>query len=296
MHKLNLVLTLVAAAAAVSARPLDVPVAAGNNKDVTNQQHTMPPLPHEVMPPAAQRYRRAAHELLSNSVMDGLQQSAPDTHSLSAVPALPAGAAPDTPAAQKDAPAAQKDAAVQKPPPPVRQQPAQGPDEKVVANPSTSSTSSPSSVSPGSSEKVATKPSTTSVSGKPEKAADGSSTATAYKKRALDRYTAGGNAKSGDTGDVDSGNINNIAGPDNTITNMGGNNVPQAGDTISGDATGGAGRGLGPGGNAETGDTGTANGGFVNNSAGVVNNVGPGNNAGDGGVSQTGEATGGTSF
>ncbi|TCD67526.1 hypothetical protein EIP91_012280 [Steccherinum ochraceum] len=115
-------------------------------------------------------------------------------------------------------------------------------------------------------------------------------------RRARDSQTAGGNARTGNTGDVDSGNINNIAGPDNTITNAGGNNVPPAGDTISGDAVGGRGRNLGPGGNAVTGDTGTANGGYVNNEAGIVNNTGPGNNAGDGGVSRSGEATGGVSY
>ncbi|KAH8100575.1 hypothetical protein BXZ70DRAFT_937888 [Cristinia sonorae] len=115
-------------------------------------------------------------------------------------------------------------------------------------------------------------------------------------RRVTDDQTAGGNAHTGNTGDVDSGNINNIAGSDSTITNMGGNNVPQAGQTVSGDARGGRGRNLGPGGNASSGNTGTANGGYVNNDAGVVNNMGPGNNAGDGGLSQSGEATGGVSY
>jgi len=213
MYKTQFVLALLAAASA-SAFPLHPP--------------SDPPTAGALMSPTPYVLRRAAHELISTPLTDGLQQ-------------------PTSPPITPDQPASKK-----------------------LAKPSTTKQDSGHTTG----EKLTKR----------------------LWKRARDEETAGGNARSGNTGDVDSGNINNIAGQDSTITNMGGNNVPQAGDTISGDATGGAGRHRGPGGNAYTGDTGTADGGYVNNMAGVVNNMGPGNNAGDGGISRSGEATGGVSY
>ncbi|KAI0082205.1 hypothetical protein K474DRAFT_1655548 [Panus rudis PR-1116 ss-1] len=116
-----------------------------------------------------------------------------------------------------------------------------------------------------------------------------------HRKRLSDDQTAGGNAHTGSTGDVSSGNINNEAGPDSTIVNDSGGNIPAAGESISGDATGGNGRGEGPGGNATTGDSGDAEGGSINNDAGMVQNLSGSNNAGDGGVSMSGVANGGGS-
>ncbi|CAL1696572.1 unnamed protein product [Somion occarium] len=110
-------------------------------------------------------------------------------------------------------------------------------------------------------------------------------------KRASDDQTAGGNAYTGSSGNVSSGDIYNIAGPDSTITNN--DNVGIAGQSLTGNARGGEGKGRGPGGNAYTGDAGDANGGSVHNDAGVVENMGDSNNAGQGGVSQSGIATGG---
>jgi len=125
-------------------------------------------------------------------------------------------------------------------------------------------------------------------------AADG--TSSGHAKRASDFDTAGGNAYTGDTGNVSSGHVLNEAGQDNTITNTGGNSVPMAGNSISGNATGGEGDGIGPGGNAYTGNTGNADGGYIENEAGMVNNMGMGgNNGGQGGTSMSGAANGGGS-
>ncbi|KAI0670167.1 hypothetical protein C8Q78DRAFT_1080061 [Trametes maxima] len=112
-------------------------------------------------------------------------------------------------------------------------------------------------------------------------------------RRASDSGTAGGNAYSGATSDVSGGTVANVADDEGTISNGGGNNAGNSGTTFSGDATGGKGNGLGPGGNAYTGASGSAKGGSVYNAGGAVNNDANSNVAGTGGVSQTGDATGG---
>lgn len=104
----------------------------------------------------------------------------------------------------------------------------------------------------------------------------------------------GGDAISGSTGDVSSGNVVNTPGADGTIDNTGtnSNNVPPGGTSQSGNAAGGNGP-LG-GGNAYSGSTGNANGGSINNNGGNINN-GPGSNvAGNGGRSTSGNAVGGS--
>ncbi|KAK7694463.1 hypothetical protein QCA50_001649 [Cerrena zonata] len=115
----------------------------------------------------------------------------------------------------------------------------------------------------------------------------------AKNKRASDDQTAGGNAYTGNSGNVSSGDIDNIAGPDSTITNASGNNVGAAGQSVTGNGRGGEGKGRGPGGNAYTGSSGDANGGSIHNDAGTVQNMQDANNAGDGGLSESGVATGG---
>ena len=114
---------------------------------------------------------------------------------------------------------------------------------------------------------------------------------TRHKKRATDNQTAGGNAYTGSTGDVSSGDVTNDAGS-GTVTNNGGSkytsviehmvgnsvspsdNSQMGGSSLSGNADGGDGDGNGPGGNAYTGNTGDARGGSIYNIGGTVNNAG----------------------
>lgn len=131
-------------------------------------------------------------------------------------------------------------------------------------------------------------------------------------KRSYDADTAGGNAHTGDSSDVNGGSVANVADDDGTITNndscelfivapsawlftplfyiaFGGN----GGETATGNADGGNGNGRGPGGNASTGNSGNARGGNVANLGGNVDNTGGSNIAGNGGTSTTGTAVGG---
>ncbi|CDO70265.1 hypothetical protein BN946_scf184942.g65 [Trametes cinnabarina] len=113
-----------------------------------------------------------------------------------------------------------------------------------------------------------------------------------FQKRAGDYGTAGGNAYSGATSDVSGGSVVNSADDRGTVTNDG-NTAGGAGTTFSGDADGGNGNGLGPGGNAYTGSSGPAEGGSIYNYGGTIDNGADSNAAGGGGVSETGDATGG---
>ncbi|KAI0757175.1 hypothetical protein C8Q80DRAFT_1265136 [Daedaleopsis nitida] len=114
-----------------------------------------------------------------------------------------------------------------------------------------------------------------------------------HAKRTDDNGTLGGNAYTGDSGDVDGGDVvnkgDNFGMP--TMLNMNSNNAGSGGTSAAGCAIGGHGNQRGSGGNAHSGDSGEAIGGSVWNS-GAVMNV-DSNNAGGAGTSQTGCATGG---
>ncbi|KAI0735354.1 hypothetical protein C8Q76DRAFT_791916 [Earliella scabrosa] len=114
-----------------------------------------------------------------------------------------------------------------------------------------------------------------------------------HAKRTDDNGTMGGNAYTGNSGDVNGGDVVNQG--DNygmpTLMNMNSNNAGTGGNSIAGCANGGHGNGRGSGGNAYSGSSGNAQGGNVWNSGGVMNI--DSNNAGGAGLSQTGCATGG---
>ncbi|CCM01640.1 uncharacterized protein FIBRA_03701 [Fibroporia radiculosa] len=111
-------------------------------------------------------------------------------------------------------------------------------------------------------------------------------------RRAGDQGTAGGNAYTGASGNVDGGDIINHSNADDTTTNEGTITGGAAGDTYSGDADGGNGNGYGPGGNAYTGSTGSAKGGSVYNFGGTIDNEDT-VTGGAGGESESGDAVGG---
>ncbi|RPD63120.1 hypothetical protein L227DRAFT_609021 [Lentinus tigrinus ALCF2SS1-6] len=114
-----------------------------------------------------------------------------------------------------------------------------------------------------------------------------------FVKRTTDDETLGGNAYTGNSGPVDGGSIvnqgNNFGTP--TLMNMNSNNAGDGGESTAGCAIGGHGNDRGPGGNAHSGDPGSAVGGSVWNSGAVMNI--DSNNAGKAGESRTGCATGG---
>lgn len=112
-------------------------------------------------------------------------------------------------------------------------------------------------------------------------------------KRAYNDQTAGGNAVSGNSGVVNGGSVVNDAGPDNAITNTGGNAAGDAGTSFTGTAVAGDGAGRGPGGNAYSGYTGSTRGGNVINSGGSITNTLDANDAGEGDANITGDAVGG---
>ncbi|KAI0803088.1 hypothetical protein BC629DRAFT_95384 [Irpex lacteus] len=118
---------------------------------------------------------------------------------------------------------------------------------------------------------------------------------THHPKRALDGNTAGGNAYSGGTSDATGGTIVNEGedGDGDTITNDTANAAGTAGESISGDAEGGRGRGFGPGGNAYSGAAGRASGGNAVNDGGDIANTAGSNVGGDGNASESGDAVGG---
>ncbi|KAI0824175.1 hypothetical protein BC628DRAFT_1380143 [Trametes gibbosa] len=116
----------------------------------------------------------------------------------------------------------------------------------------------------------------------------------ALAKRTDDNGTLGGNAYTGNSGDVDGGDVvnqgNNFGAP--TILNMNSNNAGSGGESMSGCAFGGRGNtDRGSGGNAYSGSSGTAEGGNVFNSGGMMNV--DSNNAGTAGTSESGCASGG---
>ncbi|KAH9944533.1 uncharacterized protein BXZ73DRAFT_97017 [Epithele typhae] len=115
----------------------------------------------------------------------------------------------------------------------------------------------------------------------------------ALEKRVLDEDTFGGNAQTGDSGNVDGGDIINFA--DNygipTILNQNSNNGGTGGNSLAGCASGGRGGNHVAGGNGRSGTAGNAKGGSVFNSGAVVNV--DSNNAGNAGLTQTGCAYGG---
>ena len=92
-------------------------------------------------------------------------------------------------------------------------------------------------------------------------------------KRTTDDGTLGGNAYSGNSGDVDGGDVvnksNNFGMP--TLMNMNSNNAGAGGGSLSGCSNGGHGNGRGAGGNSYSGSSGNAEGGSVWNSGGVMN-------------------------
>ncbi|KAI0670075.1 hypothetical protein C8Q78DRAFT_992448 [Trametes maxima] len=114
-----------------------------------------------------------------------------------------------------------------------------------------------------------------------------------HAKRDSDDGTLGGNAHTGDSGDVGGGDVvnkgNNYGMMD--ILNMNANNGGKGGDSETGCASGGHGNGRGSGGNGYSGNSGNAQGGSVQNSNGMVNI--DSNNAGDAGTTKSGCATGG---
>ncbi|KZT06348.1 uncharacterized protein LAESUDRAFT_714408 [Laetiporus sulphureus 93-53] len=112
------------------------------------------------------------------------------------------------------------------------------------------------------------------------------------RKRAQDQWTAGGNAYSGASSNVDGGDVINASNDDGGVFNGAPNTGGNAGETFSGEADGGDGNGYGPGGNAYSGAAGSAVGGSVVNAGGFVENEAP-QTGGAGGVSQSGDAQGG---
>ncbi len=129
-------------------------------------------------------------------------------------------------------------------------------------------------------------------------------------KRTDDNSTLGGNAYTGNSGDVDGGDVVNQG--DNygmpTMLNMNSNNAGSGGNSVAGCANGGHGNGRGSGGNAYSGSSGNAQGGSVFNSGAIMNIDSSAfyliygldvlitvstDNAGGAGLSQTGCANGG---
>ncbi|KAI0786000.1 hypothetical protein C8Q75DRAFT_298118 [Abortiporus biennis] len=117
-------------------------------------------------------------------------------------------------------------------------------------------------------------------------------------RRMDDSQTMGGNAHTGNTGDVNGGAVNN---PDTTmnqgmpvILNMSSNNAGVGGHSNSGCGVSGKSSSRGTGGNASSGNSGDAIGGDVNGSPSGMFNY-DSNNAGGAGQSETGCAYGGDS-
>lgn len=116
---------------------------------------------------------------------------------------------------------------------------------------------------------------------------------TSFDRRTDDASTMGGNAYTGNSGDVSGGSIANIANNDGmpTIMNIDSNNAGLGGTSSSGCASGGYTDQNGAAGNAYSGSAGNAEGGNVSNVGGMFNYNS--NNAGTAGTSSTGCATGG---
>ncbi|THH31992.1 hypothetical protein EUX98_g2196 [Antrodiella citrinella] len=117
-----------------------------------------------------------------------------------------------------------------------------------------------------------------------------------YARQSPDSATAGGNAYSGSSSDVDGGDVFNVADtPDGVITNNPGSNTAgTGGDTFTGEAVGGNGGGFGPGGNAYSGFSGNSDGGDVDNlGTSNIDNIATSNTAGDAGTTTSGNAIGG---
>ncbi|CAL1696573.1 unnamed protein product [Somion occarium] len=119
-----------------------------------------------------------------------------------------------------------------------------------------------------------------------------------HTKRMDDSGTLGGNAHSGNSGNVDGGSVYN---PDTTMNegmptlmNMNSNNAGTGGGSKSGCAGAGKTSSAGSGGNASSGNSGTAHGGSVSGAPSGMINV-DSNNAGGAGETETGCATGGDS-
>ncbi|KAH9937433.1 uncharacterized protein B0H18DRAFT_950292 [Fomitopsis serialis] len=112
------------------------------------------------------------------------------------------------------------------------------------------------------------------------------------RKRAQDSGTAGGNAYTGASSDVDGGNVINHSDEEGETFNDAAQTGGDAGETYSGEANGGEGDGFGPGGNAYSGATGSAVGGTVVNDGGFVENEDT-VTGGEGGESESGDAEGG---
>lgn len=93
------------------------------------------------------------------------------------------------------------------------------------------------------------------------------------KKRISDLDTLGGNAHSGNTGEVSGGSVANLAENDGmpTLMNMNSNNAGMGGTSSACGATGGHSNAKGFGGNAYAGSAGKAIGGSVENSGGIIN-------------------------
>ncbi|KAK7694464.1 hypothetical protein QCA50_001650 [Cerrena zonata] len=118
-----------------------------------------------------------------------------------------------------------------------------------------------------------------------------------HNKRVDDSQTQGGNAHSGNSGNVNGGSVYN---PDTTMNegmptlmNMNSNNGGTGGEADSGCAGAGKSGSSGVGGNASSGNTGDAHGGTVSGGPSGMVNV-DSNNAGNAGTTKTGCATGGS--
>ncbi|TCD67525.1 hypothetical protein EIP91_012279 [Steccherinum ochraceum] len=117
-----------------------------------------------------------------------------------------------------------------------------------------------------------------------------------YARQNSDGRTAGGNAYSGSSSNVDGGDVFNVADtPNGVITNNPGSNTAGiGGDTFTGDAVGGNGGGFGPGGNGYSGFSGNSDGGDVDNvGTSNIDNIAVSNTAGDAGTTTSGDAIGG---
>ncbi|KAK7694462.1 hypothetical protein QCA50_001648 [Cerrena zonata] len=102
----------------------------------------------------------------------------------------------------------------------------------------------------------------------------------------------GGSASSGDTGDVNGGDI--VSEGDSVNNAADANVAVSGGTTVTGDAVAGNGSGSdGSGGDASSGNAGDANGGSIYNYGGDITNAAGANTAGAGGESFSGNAYGG---
>ncbi|KAH8103115.1 hypothetical protein BXZ70DRAFT_773209 [Cristinia sonorae] len=104
--------------------------------------------------------------------------------------------------------------------------------------------------------------------------------------------SSGGSATTGSTGDSNGGGVTNDGNA--IVSSIVANKAGNGGNTLSGAATGGEGSWFwGNGGDGTSGNTGSTNGGSIDNNGNVIYGSAVSNQAGSGGTSQSGTATGG---